>query len=795
MFFKTYWILWQNARNLNYIKWYNNSLSRSLADSKLRTKEFLSEKWISIVDTLVVIDSHEELKNDFLDDLNLPFVIKPNNWYWWKWIIILEKKDIDWNYISNSWKIYSKKFLKWHFSDILDWFFSLSWVRDSIIIEKKVIVDHQIELLWKFWLPDIRVIVFNNVPIMAMLRVPTRESNWKANLHAWACWVWIDIWTWKLTYITKSSKIIKSIPDIWDVRWIKIPKWEEILTLAVKVQYISKIWYVWCDIVLDDKKGPILLEMNIRPWLEIQVANISPLKDRLDKVSWINVNSVEKWVRLWRDLFSWEIEEKIKNITWRKIIWVKEYITIIYGDKKYKYLSEINIWENSSYIDRDFLKNILKINIENKNEIKLKFDLYWEIRVVRFIIKDNLWFNISLWKIWLKWFLIDPFKYRKWEYPTSNEVDFLKSKNIAIRKTYEEILTNINKQIISLDKKLIILKPIRPINTVEEKEKFIKSEWKYIPKFKYEEFNLDLNWIEKSIDSINIPDIPLSSIYNSKKQEIKNKIYFLNAFKNKNYKDFTNYSKKIYWNIIKTNLSQAIDKIEHIWNIMQESELVHFEDVRNYVNKFNHIYWIKISLKKTYWSSRFFMKWNNLFFRENAIVWRKELRSIIAHEIEWHYLRKVNWSKLKYSIFSHWTAWYLSTEEWVAIYNQNRFLNESSKKYYSIYERYFFVNYALNNSYNALISKMIDYYNWDYEKIFNYILRLKSWFEDISKDWCFVKDVVYLNWFLDVTNYLSSWWKLKDLYIWKINISDLAYIKDSYFLNLDFKNIKVPFSI
>jgi len=795
MFFKTYWILWQNARNLNYIKWYNDSIAKNLADSKLKTKDFLTLKWISIVDTLMIIENHNELKNDFLEELNPPFVIKPNSWYWWRWIIVLDKKDIDWNYISNTWKVYSKKMLKNHFSNILDGFFSLSWYRDSIIIEKKILLDHQIDLLWKFWLPDIRVLVFNKVPVMAMLRVPTKASGGKANLHAWACWVWIDIWSWKLTYITKSSKIIKSIPDIWDIRWIKIPKWEEILTLAVKVQSISNISYVWCDIVLDDNKWPILLEMNIRPWLEVQVANIAPLKDRLERISWINVGSVEKWVRLWRDLFSWDIEEKIKNITWRKVIWVKEYITIIYNEKKYKYLAEINIWDNCSYIDKEFLKNILKIAINEETEIRLKFDLFWEIRIVKFIIKEWLWINILLWKVWLKWFLVDPFKYRKWELPLSNEIDFLKSKNIVIRKTYEEIITNIDKKIISIDKKLIILKTIRPINIVEEKESFIKTNWKHIPKFKYDDFKLDLSFLEKSIDSINIPDIPLAFIYNSKKQEIKNKIQLLNSFKNKNIKDFTSYSKKVYWNITKNNLSIAIDKLSHMKNIKQESEFVNFEDVRNYVNKFNHIYSIKISLKKTYWSARFFMKWNNLFFREDALVWKKELRSIVAHEIEGHYLRKINWNKIQYSIFSHWTAGYLSTEEWVAIYNQNRFLNETSKKYYTIYERYFFVDYTLKNSYNNLLSKMLNFYNWDYEKVFNYILRLKSWFEDISKDWCFVKDVVYLNWFLEVSNYLSSWWSLKDLYIWKINIDDLKYIKDSYFLNLNLKDLRVPFSI
>jgi hypothetical protein len=189
------------------------------------------------------------------------------------------------------------------------------------------------------------------------------------------------------------------------------------------------------------------------------------------------------------------------------------------------------------------------------------------------------------------------------------------------------------------------------------------------------------------------------------------------------------------------------------------------------------------------------MKWNILFFRENALVWKKEIRSIIAHEIEWHYLRKFNWAKIKYSIFTHWTSSYLKTEEWIAIYNQNRFLNETSKKYYSIYKRYFFIDYALNNNYNKLLNKMVEFYKWDYVKVFTYIKRLKIWFEDISKDGCFMKDVVYVNWYEEIKDYLKNSWKLKDLYVWKIDISDLEYIKDSYFLNINLKEIKVPFSV
>ena len=795
MFFKTYWILGQNARNLNYIKWLNDKFAKKLADSKLKTKEFLKTKWVWVAETLLVLKNHEELNDATFENLIPPFVIKPNNWFWGKWIIIVDSKTEKWDFITNSWTLYTKEKLLLHFRNILDWFFSISWFRDKVIIEKKIILNNKIDLLWKFWLPDIRILVFNMVPVMAMLRIPTSKSDWKANLHAWACWVWIDIGTWKLTYITKSSIMVKTIPDIWDVRWIKIPNWEKVLELAVKVQKVTGIWYLWCDIVLDEKDWPLLLEMNIRSGLEVQIANMAPLKERLEKVEWININSVEKWVRLWRDLFSWDIEEKIKSISWKKVLGIKDYLSIEYNDKTYKYLSEIKTSQKANYISEDFLFNVLKVPKESFESwtINLKVKILWENRNLKFIIKDLSWVNIILWVSSLKWFLVDPFKYRKWEIPVSEDSDFLKWKNTAIKQSYEEQLVKIDKEIVDIDKKLLILKYISPKNISEQKKKFIKSWWKHIPVFEYDEIKVDLKKLEEKINKIEIPDIPLSNIYKFKKAEILDKIKLLSAFEQENYKDFVFYSKKIYGDIVPENFEYSKEVISSSDKIKKEEEFLSSDEIKAYVNKFNHIYWIKINFKKWSWVSRFLMKWDSLVFRDGASVWKKEIRSVIAHEIEGHYLRKFNWRNMKYSIFSHWTAWYLKIDEGIAIYNQNRFLWPNDKKYYSIFERYFFVNYALKNSYKNLVSEMINYYNWDLDKVFTYILRLKRWFKNISEDWCFMKDVVYVNGFLEVSDYVNSSWDLKELYIWKISIKDLEMLKDSYFIKLNFRDLKTPF--
>lgn len=793
--FKTHGILGQNARNLDYIKWYNTKFAQQLADSKLKTKDFLQAKKIAVPKTLAVLKSHDEIKLDEISAWVPPFVVKPNGGYGWKGIIVIDELDASGNFVSNTGELYSPKRMVTHLSYIVDGFYSLSGLRDKAMIEKKIILDEEIELLWKYGLPDIRVVCFNNVPIMAMIRIPTEQSEWKANIHLWACAAGIDIWTGKITYITQHWKIIKTIPNIGDVRGIKIPKWEAILILAVKVQYVTGIGYLGCDIVLDREDGPLLLEMNVRSWLAVQLANMAPLKQRLDRVEWVNINSPEKWVRLGRDLFSWDIEEKIKNISGKNVVGAKEYVTLESGEKSFKYIADIQISHSMSYLDIDFATDVLRLNEEQIEswKIKLKTVLLWETRSVKFKIK-SLWDSkIVLGSNILRGFLVDPFKYRKWELPVSADNEALKGKNTAVHKRYLDQLTSLDKDLIDIDKKLVILSKITPNNLVEEKQKFIEAKWDYVPEFSYNEIQLDFEEMLIRLEKIEVPDIPLAPIYARKKQEIKHKLLFLRACGEQNVKDMNFYSEALFGATSDENLEYATEKMSDKGQVTTESEFLSMQEVKDMINKFNHIYGIKIVLQEWQRASRFVMKWEVLMVNSGAKVGKKEMRSIIAHEIEWHYLRKLNGRKMPYAIFGRGTAKYIEIDEGIATYNQSRFLTPKDAKYYKMFEWYYFVNYALNHSYEGLVKKLLDYYDNDYATAFEFITKMKRWAEDVTSSYVFNKWVVYLNGYLKVDNFINTGWDLKELYLAKMTIEDLQDLKDSYFLKLNFNELNVPF--
>jgi hypothetical protein len=145
-----------------------------------------------------------------------------------------------------------------------------------------------------------------------------------------------------------------------------------------------------------------------------------------------------------------------------------------------------------------------------------------------------------------------------------------------------------------------------------------------------------------------------------------------------------------------------------------------------------------------------------LLVRPDARVGKKEMRSIIAHEVEGHYLRKVNGIKMPYGVFKRGTSGYLEIDEGIAIYNQNRFLTSKDNKYYGVFERYYFVHYASKHSYEALLEKMLDYYNHDYARIFNYIVRIKRGVQNASSNYIFPKDLVYVNGYMHVDDYINT---------------------------------------
>lgn len=82
----------------------------------------------------------------------------------------------------------------------------------------------------------------------------------------------------------------------------RLPYWDLILQYSSKIQFYTNLGYLALDWVITTD-GPKLLEMNARAGLEVQNANILPLRRRLEQISNVTVTDPEKGVEIAKTLF------------------------------------------------------------------------------------------------------------------------------------------------------------------------------------------------------------------------------------------------------------------------------------------------------------------------------------------------------------------------------------------------------------------------------------------------------------------------------------------------------------
>lgn len=327
-----------NSRNIDYIRPYNRRKAKRLVDDKILSKRALKKGGIPVPKLIAKIRNLQQLEN--FDWASLPgsFALKPSRGFGGEGILVVfgRKKGRADAWVKADGSVITEDDLKSHVRNILDGSFSLSNTPDTAFFEERLTLLKLFKPYAFRGIPDIRVIVFNKVPVMAMLRLPTRESGGKANLQQGGIGVGIDLASGvTTTAVLGKGRIIEYVPGTrLLLSGIRIPYWKDILTLAVKAQEVSGLGFLGADIAIDRERGPVFLELNARPGLSIQVANLAGLRERLDKVRSLKIRSAERGVRIGRDLFGGEIEEEVEDISGKKVIGTIEKVQLIGKDGK-----------------------------------------------------------------------------------------------------------------------------------------------------------------------------------------------------------------------------------------------------------------------------------------------------------------------------------------------------------------------------------------------------------------------------------------------------------------------------
>lgn len=270
-------VLGINARNLDFVYPLNPRRAFPQVDDKLRTKEILAASGVPVPRTLAVIENFLALRDlDRMIPSDDGFAVKPAQGSGGRGILVVDREE-DGSLVTSGRsgrRILEMDELRTHVCHILAGVHSLDKIGDRAFLEELLVSEPVLGGLSLGGLPDIRVLVLGRQPVMAMTRIPTRRSRGKANLHQGGLGLGIDINTGRTIAAIEGNRPILRHPDTGaDLVGIEVPSWPGIMDLASRSVSCVGLGYVGADIVIDRDRGPLVMELNARPGLNIQLAN------------------------------------------------------------------------------------------------------------------------------------------------------------------------------------------------------------------------------------------------------------------------------------------------------------------------------------------------------------------------------------------------------------------------------------------------------------------------------------------------------------------------------------------
>lgn len=356
-----------NARNALYLS-RSSSKSKAIVHSKYATKILLKDNDIATAQIYGILGTAEDIADFDWQNLTQDFVIKPTNGYAGTGVVAFRKKTADDNWVDMLGNNWSLDDIKLHCDDILAGQYSIHGLNHNVIIEERVPIHPKLLKYSYKGTPDIRVVVFNSVPIMAMLRLPTEESGGRANVTQGAIAVGIDIATGITTYaVAHKSEPIRYLPGTKKkLNGIIIPEWEKILETAVLASNAAELNFSGVDLFIHKDKGPMVVELNAAPGLSIQAANRAGLRRRLERVEDLNIQGPKHGVKVAQALFASDFASKIKNKAEFPVVSLHEEI-IVWGDNKQKVETTafLNTGRFSSAISKKLAQELGLIDVDD----------------------------------------------------------------------------------------------------------------------------------------------------------------------------------------------------------------------------------------------------------------------------------------------------------------------------------------------------------------------------------------------------------------------------------------------
>ena len=278
-------ILGMNRRNAACILDHNPRARFPLVDDKLRMHELCGQIGVASPRVHAVVRTHSTLRRlpELLGD-RADFVIKPNQGSAGRGVLVVVGR-IGPHYLRHNGEVLTLDALRQHLSDVLSGMYSLGGRPDQALVQQRIRLHPAFEAIAYRGIPDVRVILYRNEPAMAMLRLPTKQSGGRANLHQGGIGTGVELATGVTHHAVQRNRFVERHPDTGrPVVGMRVPFWDEVIRLSRRVAEAVGLGYIGVDVVVDAVAGPMLLEANARPGLAIQIANGRGLVPALEEI-------------------------------------------------------------------------------------------------------------------------------------------------------------------------------------------------------------------------------------------------------------------------------------------------------------------------------------------------------------------------------------------------------------------------------------------------------------------------------------------------------------------------------
>lgn len=331
---------------------------------------------------------------------------------------------------------------------------------------------------------------------------------------------------------------------------------------------------------------------------------------------------------------------------------------------------------------------------------------------------------------------------------------------------------------------------LKPLNVEEEKQRFFDS-GEYNPQFQYNRrsFTDDL----ETLKSLEPDDTPLGNLYKKAIQELGLR---LKMYESIGKPEFTEYSRSIFGAPDKNLVNRAKLLMENVtYNesdrgySAEEAVAIFKKEIKTLGFKWNVITDDVVA------NAYVIVPERTLIVRKDMVFSQEQIDSFIAHEIYTHIVRAECGFAQPYKLLTTGTAGYETTEEGLALYNEelSGVLDQSRLMRYA--GRVLAIKYALNGSFRSTFVRLREFFSP--EQAWKMTLRAKRGVADTSQPGAFTKDTIYYWGYLMVKEHMQEN-DLKSLYYGKVGVNDLEHLGDEKILEPNdvfkkiFKGKQVP---